>query len=467
MARKNRKKKTRVQKALGSSMMVPPEKEAALQPIPLAPSQPNPALWQKPIPLAPSQPKPAMWQTPQKPIPLTPSQPKRQVQLPPQQRAGVERQKREQFEQQQPQPAHQVQLSSLQQPQPAHQVQLSPQERAWAERQKREQFEQQARQVLPVQLSPRNVSPPRSQELTEVDRQLREQFEQQPRQTEPRRGRAKQQERGQRKQRRKQKREQRRGQRRFAEGGLLAETGFYLDQIEVLENSESTDKQRAMAQATLETLQSSDKGGTVDPQIYAQMMQEVDAERAKNDEAATSEKVKMAGGSSMLVPPEMEGAPVDTYPNIPPEDMAEVEASQLPDEEVESDYVDFVMNEALEQEEQSYLMNALESDPELSMIFDKVIDTASEFSGAGEVDGPGDGVSDSIPARLSAGEFVVTKKATDQLGADNLQTMMDEAERAYDGGLMGGDKAIAEKDDYINESMLSSNQMPSLNIRKR
>ena len=167
---------------------------------------------------------------------------------------------------------------------------------------------------------------------------------------------------------------------------------------------------------------------------------------------------------SMLVPPEMEGAPVDTYPNIPPEDMAAVEASQLPDAEVESDYVDFVMNEALDGEEQSYLMNALESDPQLSMIFDKVVDTASEFSGAGAVDGPGDGVSDSIPARLSAGEFVVTKKATDQLGADNLQTMMDEAERAYDGGLMGQDKAEGKD---INEAMLFSNQMPSLNVRQR
>ena len=169
---------------------------------------------------------------------------------------------------------------------------------------------------------------------------------------------------------------------------------------------------------------------------------------------------------SMLVPPEMEGAPVDTYPNIPPEELAAVEASQLPDAEVESDYVDFVMNEALDGEEQSYLMNALESDPQLSMIFDKVVDTASEFSGAGAVDGPGDGVSDSIPARLSAGEFVVTKKATDQLGADNLQTMMDEAERAYDGGLMGTDKA-KEKEDNINTIMLSSNQMPSLNVRQR
>lgn len=167
---------------------------------------------------------------------------------------------------------------------------------------------------------------------------------------------------------------------------------------------------------------------------------------------------------SMLVPPEMEGAPVDTYPNIPPEELAEVKASQLPDAEVESDYVDFVMNEALDGEEQSYLMNALESDPQLSMIFDKVVDTASEFSGAGAVDGPGDGVSDSIPARLSAGEFVVTKKATDQLGADNLQTMMDEAERAYDGGLMGQDKAKGED---INEAMLFSNQMPSLNVRQR
>jgi hypothetical protein len=180
----------------------------------------------------------------------------------------------------------------------------------------------------------------------------------------------------------------------------------------------------------------------------------------------TSGREPRQAGGSMLVPPEMEGAPVDTYPNIPPEEMAEVKASQLPDEEMESDYVDFVMNEALEQEEQMYLMNALEADPQLSMIFDKVVDTASEFSGAGEVSGPGDGVSDSIPARLSDGEFVMTKKATDQIGADNLQVMMDDAERAYDGGLMRKD----EEDDYrsnINKTMLSANQMPSLNVRQR
>jgi len=158
--------------------------------------------------------------------------------------------------------------------------------------------------------------------------------------------------------------------------------------------------------------------------------------------------------------------PVDTYPNIPPEEMAAAEASQLPDEQMEEDYVDFVMNEALDQEEQMYLMNALENDPQLSMIFDKVVDTASEFSGSGEVTGPGTGVSDSIPARLSDGEFVMTKKATDQIGADRLQTIMDEAERAYDGGLMRKDEETDLEGD-MNKMMISSNQMPSLNVRQR
>ena len=144
---------------------------------------------------------------------------------------------------------------------------------------------------------------------------------------------------------------------------------------------------------------------------------------------------------SLMVPPEMESdMPEDTYPNIPPEEMAEAEASQLPDAEMEDKYMDFVLDQSLDDEEQSYLMNALETDPKLSQIFDKVITTASEFTGSGEVEGPGTGVSDSIPARLSDGEFVFTKKATDQMGADNLQEMMDDAERAYDGGMMRSPK---------------------------
>ena len=129
----------------------------------------------------------------------------------------------------------------------------------------------------------------------------------------------------------------------------------------------------------------------------------------------------------------MEEIPEDTYANATPE---EIEAAQEPDEEMEGDYLVFILNESLVPEEQEYLMQTLEGDPQLSQIFDKVVETASEFSGSGEVTGPGNGISDSIPARLSDGEFVMTQKATEQLGAENLQTMMDDAERAYDGGMM-------------------------------
>ena len=100
-----------------------------------------------------------------------------------------------------------------------------------------------------------------------------------------------------------------------------------------------------------------------------------------------------------------------------------------------SKVIDFVIDQSLDDSEQEYLMSALEADERLSEIFDKVVGTASEFTGEGEVEGPGTGVSDSIPARLSDGEFVMTRKATDKIGADNLQSILDEAERAADGGL--------------------------------
>ena len=169
-----------------------------------------------------------------------------------------------------------------------------------------------------------------------------------------------------------------------------------------------------------------------------------------------------------------EDVPVDTYPNATPE---EVEEAQEPDEEMEEGYIEFVLNEALVPEEQEYLMNTLEGDPQLSQIFDKVVETASEFSGAGEVTGPGDGISDSIPARLSDGEFVMTQKATEQIGADYLQTLMDDAERAYDGGMMrknrylggimqGDEEELGQgnsTDDDIRKLMsVKANKTPSL-----
>ena len=192
----------------------------------------------------------------------------------------------------------------------------------------------------------------------------------------------------------------------------------------------------------------------------------------------------MSGGmpkyneGSMLVAPEMgleDEMPVDTYDNIPEDEKETAEASQLPDDEMEEDYTSYVLEESLDMEEQEYLMGVLESDERLSGIFDKVMDIAGEFSGEGEVEGLGTGVSDSIPARLSDGEFVFTKKATDQMGADQLQTMMDEAEKAYDGGLMkkafGGmvddtpEMEESKEDEEINSMMIASNQMPSVRPR--
>ena len=179
-------------------------------------------------------------------------------------------------------------------------------------------------------------------------------------------------------------------------------------------------------------------------------------------------KVFQEGGTLMM--PE-EGMPVDTYDNIPPEEMDEALASQLPDNQMEDSYIDYILDESLDDSEQEYLADALQKDPRLEGILDKVMITASEFSGAGEVEGPGTGVSDSIPARLSDGEFVFTRKATDQLGADNLQVMMDDAERAYDGGYQmkaeGGmmdeeDPGISKTQEEIEKLMMGANRMPSL-----
>ena len=201
----------------------------------------------------------------------------------------------------------------------------------------------------------------------------------------------------------------------------------------------------------------------------------------------TNLREEKAEGGSLMMPPEMMNeeesiqepmmdVPEDTYPNATPE---ELENAQEPDEVVEQDQMEMVLDQALDTEEQQYLMNALEGDEQLSQIFDKVLTTASEFSGSGEVEGLGDGLSDSIPARLSDGEFVITKKATDQIGADNLQKMMDDAERAYDGGMMrkdlygGGLLPSASTDDLESDTRntddeirklmsLRANQAPSL-----
>ena len=132
---------------------------------------------------------------------------------------------------------------------------------------------------------------------------------------------------------------------------------------------------------------------------------------------------------------------------LPLEIAEEPIETMLPDEEMEDDYVDFVIDEALDETEEQYLLDKLGGDDQLSMIFDKVVETASEFAGSGLVEGPGSAVSDSIPARLSDGEFVMTSKAANQIGPDNLQGMMEQAEMDAD----DEERRIVQAGGYVQE----------------
>ena len=105
---------------------------------------------------------------------------------------------------------------------------------------------------------------------------------------------------------------------------------------------------------------------------------------------------------------------------------------EITDEDLEG--MDAIIDtSALSQEEENLLDEAVEMHPELEAIIPKLV--ATEFTDDGEVEGPGTGTSDSIPALLSDGEFVFTAKAVKHLGVDKLRKMMKDAEESYDAGV--------------------------------
>jgi len=95
---------------------------------------------------------------------------------------------------------------------------------------------------------------------------------------------------------------------------------------------------------------------------------------------------------------------------------------------------------ALSDEEEQLLDEAVEMHPELEAIIPKLV--ATEFTDDGEVEGPGTGTSDSIPALLSDGEFVFTAKAVKNIGVDKLRSMMKKAEEDYDAGIQSQEEEI-------------------------
>ena len=127
-----------------------------------------------------------------------------------------------------------------------------------------------------------------------------------------------------------------------------------------------------------------------------------------------------------------EGGPMDMDDQMVMVMTPPIKSEMESDNDMEDNYTKFIMEEALTEDEEDMLTSKLEQDEELAMLFDKVIDVAQEFAGSGPVEGPGSGVSDSIPARLSDGEFVFTAKAVEEIGADNLMAMMKEAEAKAD-----------------------------------
>jgi hypothetical protein len=144
-----------------------------------------------------------------------------------------------------------------------------------------------------------------------------------------------------------------------------------------------------------------------------------------------------------------EGGEVEGDMNIPeltPEqetslDM-QMEEALPPMEEMEQDEDTVLDTSMLDEQEKVLLNEAVEMHPELETIIPKIV--ATEFTGQGEVDGPGTGTSDDIPAMLSDGEFVFTAKATKQLGVDKLRKQMKTAEEEYDNSMAVQDSQQVE-----------------------
>ena len=151
--------------------------------------------------------------------------------------------------------------------------------------------------------------------------------------------------------------------------------------------------------------------------------------------------------------------------------MLEAMPEMASDSEMEDSYLNFIINEALSEEEEDMLMSKLEQDEQLSILFDKVVDVAQEFAGNGPVEGPGSGVSDSIPARLSDGEFVFTAKAVEEIGEDALMSMMKDAEVAADerqGLFLGGtpdEEEIEDEESDVSNDMRKVNPRLNPNVR--
>ena len=151
-----------------------------------------------------------------------------------------------------------------------------------------------------------------------------------------------------------------------------------------------------------------------------------------------------------------EGMPVDLMEDEP---MMMMEEEDIPDmeEDTMEDLDVTVDTSMLTSQDEEVLEEAISMHPELLDIIPKMILATNEFTGDGEVEGPGTGTSDSIPARLSDGEFVFTAKSVKHLGVDKLRKMMAKAENDYDKDMNVQDEQQMESiDDIVPADVMSA-----------
>tara|TARA_R110002049_G_scaffold286062_4_gene467635 strand:+ start:1025 stop:1816 length:792 start_codon:yes stop_codon:yes gene_type:complete len=151
-----------------------------------------------------------------------------------------------------------------------------------------------------------------------------------------------------------------------------------------------------------------------------------------------------------------EGMPVDLMEDEP---MMMMEEEDIPDmeEDTMEDLDVTVDTSMLTSQDEEVLEEAISMHPDLLDIIPKMLVATNEFTGDGEVEGPGTGTSDSIPAMLSDGEFVITAKAVKHLGVDKLRKMMAKAENDYDKDMNVQDEQQMESiDDIVPADVMSA-----------
>jgi len=150
-----------------------------------------------------------------------------------------------------------------------------------------------------------------------------------------------------------------------------------------------------------------------------------------------------------------------TIPELSPEAETsmemQMEDAMTPSEDNDMNVEAQVDTSVLTSDEEQLLEEVIEMHPNIMDVIVKL--TTKEFTGEGEVDGPGTGTSDSIPAMLSDGEFVFTAKATKQLGVDKLRKMMKSAEAEYDNSMAVQDSQMESGQPMMaNGGLLSANK---------